>query len=132
MSRGAARRPSCFIRDTNGQALAYAYFEDEPGRRAAAHLPTCGMRPGASPPTSPSCRSCCVSSMMATPGAATGGRVVEFEEEEIWLRHRVRRLRAALRITKEPRVEAILRDLIIDADKRLELIELRKSPKTQN
>jgi hypothetical protein len=70
--------------------------------------------------------------MMATLGAATGGRVVEFEEEEIWLRHRVRRLRAALRITKEPRVEAILRDLIIDADKRLELIELRKSPKTQN
>jgi len=40
MSRGGARRPSCFIRDTNGQALAYAYFEDEPGRRAAAHLPT--------------------------------------------------------------------------------------------
>ena len=39
-SRGGARRPSCFIRDTNGQALAYAYFEDEPGRRAAAHLPT--------------------------------------------------------------------------------------------
>jgi hypothetical protein len=40
MSRGGARRPSCFIRDTNEQALAYAYFEDEPGRRAAAHLPT--------------------------------------------------------------------------------------------
>ena len=58
---------------------------------------------------------------------------MEFEEEEIWVRHRVRRLRAALRITKEPRVEAILRDLIIDdAEKRLELIELRKSPKTQN
>ena len=29
MSRGGARRPSRFIRDTNGQALAYAYFEDE-------------------------------------------------------------------------------------------------------
>ena len=58
---------------------------------------------------------------------------MEFEEEEIFLRHRVGRLRAALRITKEPRVEAILRDLIIDdAEKRLELIELRKSPKTQN
>jgi len=29
----------CFIvRDANGQALAYVYFEDEPGRRAAAHL----------------------------------------------------------------------------------------------
>ena len=39
MSRGGARRPSCFIRDTNGQALAYAYFEDEPGRRAAAKTP---------------------------------------------------------------------------------------------
>jgi hypothetical protein len=31
----------CFIvRDGNGQALAYIYFEDEPGRRAAAHLLT--------------------------------------------------------------------------------------------
>jgi len=48
---------------------------------------------------------------------------VELEEEEIWLRHRVGRLRAALRIAKEPRVEAILRELIIDAEKRLELIE---------
>jgi hypothetical protein len=29
----------CFIvRDANGQALAYVYFEDEPGRRSAAHL----------------------------------------------------------------------------------------------
>jgi hypothetical protein len=49
-----------------------------------------------------------------------------------FLRHRVGRLRAALRITKEPRIEAILRDLIIDAEKRLELIELRKPPKTQD
>jgi hypothetical protein len=29
---------ACFIvRDANGQALAYVYFEEEPGRRAAAH-----------------------------------------------------------------------------------------------
>ena len=58
MSRGGARRPSCFIRDTNGQALAYAYFEDEPGRRAAAHLPTRdeARRIAAN---SPSCRRCC-------------------------------------------------------------------------
>jgi hypothetical protein len=32
---------ACFIvRDGNGQALAYVYFEDEPGRRAAAKLLT--------------------------------------------------------------------------------------------
>jgi hypothetical protein len=49
----------CYIvRDRNGHALAYVYFEDEPGRRSAAHLMTRDRR-GASPPTSPSCRSCC-------------------------------------------------------------------------
>ena len=32
---------ACFIvRDANGQALARVYFEDEPGRRSAAHLLT--------------------------------------------------------------------------------------------
>ena len=31
----------CYIvRDANRQALAYVYCEDEPGRRAAAHLLT--------------------------------------------------------------------------------------------
>jgi hypothetical protein len=28
------------VRDHNGQALAYVYFEDEPGRRSAAKLMT--------------------------------------------------------------------------------------------
>jgi hypothetical protein len=28
------------VRDANGQALAYVYFENEPGRRAAANLLT--------------------------------------------------------------------------------------------
>jgi hypothetical protein len=45
----ASRRPwtieeandACFIvRDSTGQALAYDYFEDEPGRRSAAKLLT--------------------------------------------------------------------------------------------
>jgi hypothetical protein len=44
----ASRRPgpfeetdACFIvRDANRQALAYVYCEEEPGRRAAAHLLT--------------------------------------------------------------------------------------------
>lgn len=32
---------ACFtVRDANGQALAYIYFEDESGRRAAAKLLT--------------------------------------------------------------------------------------------
>jgi hypothetical protein len=32
---------ACFIvRDHNGQALAYVYFEGESGRRSAAHLLT--------------------------------------------------------------------------------------------
>jgi hypothetical protein len=31
---------SYILRDADGHALAYVYFEDEPGRRSAAHLMT--------------------------------------------------------------------------------------------
>jgi hypothetical protein len=31
---------ACFVRDHNGQQLAYVYFEDEPERRSAAKLLT--------------------------------------------------------------------------------------------
>jgi hypothetical protein len=47
----------CYIvRDATGQQLAYVYFEDEPGRRSAAHLMT--RDGGASRRISRSCRSC--------------------------------------------------------------------------
>ena len=37
----AEETDACFIvRDANGQALAYVYFEEEPGRRSAAKLLT--------------------------------------------------------------------------------------------
>jgi hypothetical protein len=37
----AEETDACFIvRDANGQALTYVYFEEEPGRRAAAKLLT--------------------------------------------------------------------------------------------
>jgi hypothetical protein len=34
------RWPPFIVRDANRPARAYVYFEDEPGRRAAAHLLT--------------------------------------------------------------------------------------------
>jgi hypothetical protein len=38
---GVREHPECFIgRDANGQALAYIYFEQEPGRQTAAKLLT--------------------------------------------------------------------------------------------
>jgi hypothetical protein len=39
--RSIDEQEACFtVRDASAQALAYAYFEDEPGRRSAAKLLT--------------------------------------------------------------------------------------------
>jgi hypothetical protein len=41
LGRSTSTNDACFIvRDHNGQALTYVYFEGEPGRRAAANLLT--------------------------------------------------------------------------------------------
>jgi hypothetical protein len=52
----AEETDTCFIvRDHNGQALAYVYFEDEPGRRTALPTNSHAMRRGGLAPTLPSC-----------------------------------------------------------------------------
>jgi hypothetical protein len=40
VERIIGNKPGIIVREHNGQALAYVYFEEEPGRRAAARLLT--------------------------------------------------------------------------------------------
>jgi hypothetical protein len=64
--RAASHRPgfvedhddACFIvKDANGFAVAYVYYEEEPGRGIAANqMPR--EKPGASQSTSPNCLTC--------------------------------------------------------------------------
>jgi hypothetical protein len=53
------------------------------------------------------------------------------EAEAGWLRKSIIRLRAALRFAKEPRVEAILREVIADAEDRLAALEQPEHPSAQ-
>ena len=57
--------------------------------------------------------------------------MLDLEPEENWLRHRLRRLRTILRYAKEPRVESGLRELIADAEDRLDLLEQQKMPQSK-
>jgi hypothetical protein len=56
---------------------------------------------------------------------------VDLEPEEIWLRHRLRRLRVILRYAKEPLVESGLRELIAEAEERLDLLERQTAPRSK-
>jgi hypothetical protein len=51
------------------------------------------------------------------------------QAETDWLRKSIIRLRAALRFAGEPRVEAILREVIADAEDRLSALEHSDQPK---
>ena len=54
---------------------------------------------------------------------------MEFEDESTWLRHRVLRLRTILRYAKDSRAESGLRELIAEAEKRLEQLETIRQAK---
>jgi hypothetical protein len=51
----------------------------------------------------------------------------EPEDEVTWLRHRVVRMRTILRFAKDPRIDAGLRELIAEAEARLDALEVRRS-----
>jgi hypothetical protein len=48
---------------------------------------------------------------------------IELLDEAIWLRHRIIRLRAALRFAENSKVQAILRELIAEAESRIAAVE---------
>jgi hypothetical protein len=48
---------------------------------------------------------------------------MEWEDESTWLRHRVLRLRTILRYMKDARAESGIRELIADAEQRLDQLE---------
>jgi hypothetical protein len=56
---------------------------------------------------------------------------MELEAEETWLRKRVVRLRTALRYANDPRVEVILREVIGDAENRLEVLQANRGRPVQ-
>jgi hypothetical protein len=45
------------------------------------------------------------------------------QDEAVWLRYRIIRMRTALRFAMSPEVESILRELIADAEARLAMLE---------
>jgi hypothetical protein len=54
---------------------------------------------------------------------------MDFEDESTWLLHRVLRLRTILRYVKDARAETGLRELIAEAEQRLEQLEAKRGTK---
>jgi hypothetical protein len=59
------------------------------------------------------------------------GQSMELQAEEPWLRKRVVRLRTLLRYVDDPRAEVILREVIADAENRLELLQANRGRPVQ-
>jgi hypothetical protein len=57
---------------------------------------------------------------------------MDFEPEYTWLLHRVMRLRTILRYVKDPRAESGLRELIGEAEQRLEQLEEKQKRKSSS
>lgn len=58
-----------------------------------------------------------------------GCRIMDIEDEEAWLRHRVLRPRTILRFAKDPCAESGLKELIAEAEKRLDALAERRETK---
>jgi hypothetical protein len=57
---------------------------------------------------------------------------MELENERAWLRHRVLRMRTALRFAMSPEVTDILRELITDAEARLSALDAQAKERGQS
>jgi hypothetical protein len=57
---------------------------------------------------------------------------MELEDEAVWLRHRLVRMRTLLRFALDPHVEAGLRELIADGEERLEAVLKHCATMAQN
>jgi hypothetical protein len=57
---------------------------------------------------------------------------MELEDEAIWLRHRLVRMRTLLRFALDPQVDAGLRELIADGEERLEAVLKHRADASHN
>jgi hypothetical protein len=56
-----------------------------------------------------------------------GTTTMECEEQEMWFRHHVQRLRTILRFATDPSIETPLKEVINDAEAYLEMLAAKRS-----